>query len=127
MPRPRARIHFFLSCVAFVLSYFAARFLLEQRLEKPEAIAAALLPVPFFIWWLVTLVRGVKLLDELERKIHLEALTVAYPLALIFLLILGLLELAIGLNPADWSYRHAWAYMSLFYFLGLGIARTRYA
>jgi hypothetical protein len=121
-----ARRAVLISCISFVLSYGVARGLLEQPLEKPLAIAAALFPVPFFVWWLVMLVRSAKYLDELQRRIHLEALTVAYPLVLVFLLTLGLLELAIELNPDDWSYRHAWAYMPLFYFIGLGMARKRY-
>jgi hypothetical protein len=37
-----------------------------------------------------------------------------------------LLELAIGLDPKDWSYRHVWIYLPLFYFVGLAIAWRRY-
>jgi hypothetical protein len=30
------------------------------------------------------------------------------------------------LSPQDWSYRHVWFFLPLFYFVGLGIARRKY-
>jgi hypothetical protein len=65
-------------------------------------------------------------MDELEQRIHLEALAVAFPLALILLMTLGLLELATKLPPEDFSYRHVWAFLPIFYFGGLALARRRY-
>ena len=38
---------------------------------------------------------------------------------------LGLLEIAMPLDPADWSYRHVWAMMPLLY-IGLWRANRRY-
>jgi hypothetical protein len=65
-------------------------------------------------------------LDELERRIQLEALAIAFPGALLLIMTLGLLQLAIPLSPADWSYRHIWPFLFLFYFLGLALTRRRY-
>lgn len=31
-----------------------------------------------------------------------------------------------ALSQQDWSYRHVWFFLPLFYFVGLGIARWRY-
>ena len=87
---------------------------------------AALLPVPAFAWMLWEIIKGVRVMDELQQRIQLEALAVAYPLALILLMTLGLLEIAITLPPEDLSYRHVWAALPLFYFIGLAIARKRY-
>jgi hypothetical protein len=42
------------------------------------------------------------------------------------ILTLGLLEKVIRLPPEDLSYRHLWAMMPIFYFLGLWIAQRRY-
>ena len=53
---------------------------------------------------------------------HLEALAIAYPLAILMLVTLGFLQLAIDLSPEDWSYRHIWAFLPALYFLGLTIA-----
>jgi hypothetical protein len=45
---------------------------------------------------------------------------------MLLLMALTLLERAVALSPQDWSYRHAWFFLPLFYFVGLGIARRRY-
>jgi hypothetical protein len=48
-------------------------------------------------------------------------------MALLLIMTLGLLELAITLNRDDWSYRHVWAMLPLFYLVGIVLARRRYA
>jgi len=116
-----------ISTVLFVLTYFVARMVLEQE-EMAESlrVLAALLPVAPFAWMLWEIIKGVRSMDELEQRIQLEALVVAYPLTLILLMTLGLLEIAIKLPPEDLSYRHVWAMLPVFYFLGLAIAKRRY-
>jgi hypothetical protein len=48
------------------------------------------------------------------------------PNAPVQLMTLGLLQLAVELPVEDWSYRHVWIYLPLFYFAGLGLAWRRY-
>jgi hypothetical protein len=112
--------------ILFAITYVAARLLLELELATPLAVLLALLPVPPYILWLVAAVQAIRQSDELERRIHLEALAVAYPLVLILLLTLGLLEMAVELSADDWSYRHVWAMLPVFYLGGLALARRRY-
>ncbi len=111
----------------FLFAYFLARVLIPLgESGSPGAIGAALLPVGPFVWLILEIVRGVRGLDELEQRIQLEALAVAFPLTLVLLMTLGLLELAVRLPPDDLSYRHVWAIVPMLYFIGLGIARRRY-
>lgn len=113
--------------VVFVLSYFAARGILEmQDTSTALRVGVALFPTIPFAFFLWVIAKGIRTLDELERRIQLEALALAFPLALILLLVLGLLEIAIKLPPEDLSYRHVWAMLPVFYFLGLTLARRRY-
>ena len=70
--------------------------------------------------------KGVGRMDELERRIELEALAFAFPIAVVLLMTLGLLDLATPLNPDDWSLRHVWAMMPALYFMGLWRAKRRY-
>ena len=65
-------------------------------------------------------------MDELERRIELEALAFAFPITVVLLMTLGLMELAMPLNRDDWSYRHVWALMPTLYFIGLWRAKRRY-
>ena len=113
--------------VAWFVSYVAARGLLKQAgLDTWLRVTVALLPVPFFALFLVLFIRGVRGMDELRRRIQLEVLAVAFPLAVLLLMTLGLLQRAIDLPFEDWSYAHVWVYLPLFYFFGLCIAARRY-
>lgn len=107
--------------------YLISRGLLEATLGPSWLRATiALLPLPFFLWYLWTWTKGVEHMDELERRIELEALGFAFPATFVLLMTLGLLDLAITLSPDDFSLRHVWALLPTFYFFGLWRARRRY-
>jgi hypothetical protein len=121
------RVLCFVTTILFAVSYAAAATALKS-LEMPSGVrvAVALSPFPFFVAFLVAEIRLLRRVDELERRIQLEALAIAFPAAILLLMALALLERAIALSPQDWSYRHVWFFLPLFYFVGLGIARRRY-
>jgi hypothetical protein len=117
----------FVTTVLFAASYAGAMAVLKSfDLPQVGRIAVALAPLPFFTAFLVAEIRLLRRVDELERRIQLEALAIAFPAAVLLLMALALLERAIALSPQDWSYRHVWFFLPLFYFVGLGIARRRY-
>lgn len=114
--------------LAWFLSYIAVRMAVEspERFSRPALIAVVLLPVipaALFLYFFITDLRRK---DELQRRIQLEALALAYPLILLLIMTLGSLQLAIDLNPADWSYRHLGPFVILFYVLGLWVSTRRY-
>ena len=113
--------------LVWVLVYMLTRWLLNSN-QLPEGwrIVVALAPLVPFAFFLAFAMAGLRSMDELHRRIQLEALAIAFPLAILFFMLLGLLELAISLSPEDWSYRHTWSYLPLFYFIGLAIASRRY-
>lgn len=107
--------------------FLIARGVLALEFGSPVTRSiVALLPTPFFIWYLWTWMKGVEQMDELERRIELEALGFAFPATLVFMMTVGLLDLAIALNPDDFSARHTWAMLPLLYYIGLWRARRRY-
>lgn len=111
----------------FVLSYFGARALLEfYAMATWLRILVVMFPILPFGLLLLTIIRNVRQMDELERRIQLEALAVAFPLTFLLLMTLGSLQLAINLKPEDWSYRHLWPFMLIFYLIGLMLAKRRY-
>jgi hypothetical protein len=118
---------FFGAAVISILSYFGARVVLEiDGLGLAWRLGAAIAPVPLFGWVLYEIVRISRGLDEMQRRIQLEALAIAYPVALVLLMTLGLLELAIPLDKDNWSYRHVWQIQGAIYLAGLFIAQRRY-
>ena len=94
--------------------------------ERWLRVAIALAPILFFVRFLWIWMTGLGAMDELERRIQLEALALAFPLMAVLLMTLGLLEIAVGLNPDDWSYRHIWAMMPALYYAGLWRAKRKY-
>ena len=112
--------------VAWFLSYVAARGIMETVEAAPVRVFFALLPIPFFIALIVTIFRAIDRGDELFRRIHLEALAFAFPATLTLLMVLGLLELAVGLNPNDWSYRHVWPICLMTYYGGWALSMRKY-
>ena len=89
-------------------------------------VAIALLPMAFFAWYLWTWTDGVKRMDELQRQIELQALGFAFPATLVFLMTLGLLDLAVDLSPQIVSLHRLWLMLPLLYYIGLWRAKRRY-
>jgi hypothetical protein len=113
--------------VAWLLAYFGARAALESStLAAWLRIVVALAPIPIAALALVTIVRGARALDEMQRRIQLEALATAFLLTVLFLMTLGLLQRAVTLEFEDWSYAHVWALLPTLYVLGLIFAKRRY-
>jgi hypothetical protein len=104
-----------------------SRGLLEMDLDNRWLrIAIALTPIPFFVRFLWMWMKGVGTMDELERRIQLEALALAFPLMAVLLMTLGLLDIAVGLNPDDFSIRNVWLMMPMLYYFSLWRAKRRY-
>lgn len=118
----------FLSLLIWLVMYFGVRFFLEANAgwSPPARLALSFVPTPLFAWFLWNFVRGIRSADELERRIQLEALAVAFPLACLLITTLGLVQRAVTLNFQDWSFNHIWPMFALFYLVGVLLARRRY-
>jgi hypothetical protein len=109
-----------------VAYFFAFGVLRAYQFAEWQRVAVALLPILPFVFFIGYVVSNIRRFDELHRRVHLEALVIAFPLTMLLLMTLGLIDLAIGLSSEDWSYRHVWYYVPLFYFIGLAVAWRRY-
>ena len=112
--------------VAWFLSYVAARLGLETVTMTWLRVALAIVPIPFFIALILVAFRAISSGDELFRRIHLEALAFAFPVTVTLLMVLGLFEMATGLNRDDWSYRHVWPMAVMAYYGGWALAMRKY-
>lgn len=111
----------------WVSIYLLSRGLLELDIQQVALrVVIALLPVPLFVWYLWTWFKGAAVMDELQRRIEFEALGFAFPAAVVFLMTIGLLDLAITLPPEDFSLHHVWLMLPLLYYIGLLRAKRRY-
>lgn len=123
-----SQLRFILVPAVFVIAYFAARAGLE-RVEPgtTRALAIALAPVPVFAWLVWSFARGVRSMDELGRRIQLEALALAFPVALVVVFAAGLLELGGFEGRGNWDLPRLWPLLLLPYWFGLARANKRYA
>lgn len=95
--------------------------------SSPLRVVVALLPLPFFGWFLWRFLQLIRKADELESRIQLEALAIAFPLSIATVMVFGLLERA-GLQPVSgWPLKGLWIYFVVFYLVGRNVARRRYA
>ena len=103
--------------------------LIIKRIDLPvkTGIGIALVPVLFFLIFLVFLIREVASMDELQRKIQTEAVVTAFLLGLLLLMTLGMLDRVVTLDRNDWGYLDLVPFMGLFYAIGWWIARRKYS
>lgn len=77
----------------------------------------------FFIYYFI---KGIGAMDEVERRIQLEAAVWGFTLSILLVMTLGLLDLVVKLKKEDWGYTHLIPYFFTFYFLGIFISKRKY-
>lgn len=87
-------------------------------------LALAMVPVALWSAAIVLLVRAMRALDELQRRIHLEALAIAFPCALLLGMTVEYLQKA-GFAPGL-GVGEVWPAMALLYVPALAFAHWRY-
>ena len=80
-----------------------------------------------FCPFIYSIIKGVSSMDEVQIRVQMEAVVIAFSLGLLMIMTLGLLDLVVILNKEDWGYRHLVPYFALFYFLGLFISKRKYS
>jgi hypothetical protein len=83
--------------------------------------------VPFFALLIYAYVRAVRSMDELGRRIQLEGLAFAFPIALLVVLTAGLLDLAGFHGEQDWDLPRLWPFLLMPYWGGIALAHRRYS
>ncbi len=126
MPKPN-RIWLAVAIVALIAIAvdFLATFLLRSPPAGQEArIAIALLPLPGDIVLIVLVLVGVRQLDEFQRHVQLEAVTIAFLATGVAVFVYGYLQKAHAVGPL--SAGLVWAFMLVFYAIGYFIAASHY-
>lgn len=113
--------------VVWCLSYLGSLFVLKSfELPKEVGIVLTIITVLAFATLIYKYYRSVYFMDEVQIKVQMEAIVIAFSLGLLLIMTLGLLDLVITLNKENWGYRHLVPYFVLFYFIGLFISKRKY-
>ena len=103
--------------------------LLTIKKASPDTtigIVLSFIPVVTFGLFIYSIIKGVASMDEVQIRIQMEAVVIAFSLGLLTLMTLGLLDLVITIKKEDWGYRHLVPYFALFYFIGLIVSKRKY-
>ena len=115
------------SGLAWGSAFIAARLLLEQPdlALVPRLVLAFGPTIPFvgFLWGAILVSRG---LDEMQRRVQLEALACAFGLTLLLIATLALAQRAGFAKYEDFSYVHLLPFLFIFYIGGKMFAQRRY-
>jgi hypothetical protein len=87
-------------------------------------IAVALTPLPADIALIVLVLLRIRRLDEYQKRVHFEAVTVAFLSTGVAVFVYGYLQSARAVGPLNAGL--VWAFMLLFYGIGYGIAVRHY-
>ncbi len=119
----RVLIYAILWCLSYVGSLFAIKSL---QIPIEASVVLTFISVLAFALFIYKFFRSIVFMDEVQVKIQMEAVVLAFALGLLLVMTLGLIDLFIVLNPEDWSYRFLVPIFIAFYFLGLFIAKRKY-
>jgi len=119
----RVLIYAVIWCLSYVGSLFALKTL---DIPKEAGMVLTVITVLAFALFIYKYYRSIYFMDEVQIKIQMEAVVIAFSLGLLLLMSLGLLDLIITLNKNDWSYRYLVPLFDAFYFLGLFISKRKY-
>ena len=111
--------------IVTMTAIFSVSWALENRFLDPAArLALAVIPVLLWGTMIVVMVAGVRRLDELQRRIQLDALAIAFPSAMLLGLLVEYLQKA-GF-AREWTVGDVWPFMFLLYVPAYFLARLRY-
>ncbi len=115
------------AAAVLAVTYLASVIALKTLTPGPAGrLALALLPLGGFVLFIVAEVRLIRCLDEMQQRVQLEALAVAYPTTILLVFGLGFLERAGCEVPGFERLRDVWPLTVLPYWLGLALAWRRY-
>jgi len=116
-----------LATAALLMAVYVVFVLVVDRGEHVVLrLAVGLMAVAAFGLFIAAEVRMLRELDEMHRRIQLEALAIAFPTAILLVFTLGVLERA---GIVVWGFqrlRDVWPLVALPYMIGLAIATRRY-
>jgi hypothetical protein len=94
------------------------------ELGSTARIAVALAPVPVKITAIALILQAIRRLDEFQKRVHFEAVTVAFLSTGVAVIVYGYLEKVQAAGPLNMGL--VWTFMVFFYAIGYFIAKVHY-
>jgi len=94
------------------------------ELGSPARIAVALAPAPAKIAVIALILQAIRRRDEFQKRVHFEAVTVAFLSTGVAVIVYGYLEKVQAVGPLNMGW--VWTFMVFFYGIGYFIAKVHY-
>lgn len=94
------------------------------ELGSTARIAVALAPVPAKIALIAMILQAIRRLDEFQKRVHFEAVTVAFLSTGVAVFVYGYLQKVDATGPLNMGL--VWTFMLIFYAIGFFIAKVHY-
>lgn len=111
--------------VASSIDIAAGWILTHVHLELPARIAVACIPVPGNVILIAMVVQAIRKLDEFQKRVHFEAVVIAFLSTGVAAFIYGFLQKADAVRPLNSVL--IWLFMVVTYGIGYVIAIRQYA
>jgi len=122
--RSRSRILIVL-VLATVIDIAAGWALSRLPLSPGGRIAVALTPLPGNIALLALILKEIRTLDDFQKRVHFEAVVVAFLSTGLAVFVYGYLQKAHAVGPLNVGF--VWSFMLITYAVGFAIAAKHYA
>ena len=109
---------------AYVVTLFVSLTLLKSVTDAIVRPAVALLPMAPAVFVIIAIIRQLRRLDELQRRIQLEALAISFMGTAFITFGYGFLQLS-GFPQVSWF--AVWPIMAILWLAGLWFSQRRYA
>ncbi|PVD49368.1 hypothetical protein DC498_25360 [Terrimonas sp.] len=109
--------------ICFTVSVY---YLSKYSISVPISLLIISVNVLLFGTYTVKFIQSIKLLDEVQIRIQLEAVSIAFALSLLLVMVLGLVGLVENLGLDNFSYLYVFPLFFLFYLIGLFISKRKY-
>lgn len=110
--------------LATALDIAAAVALRRMQLGATGRTVLALVPVPGNVTLMVLILRGIRRLDEFQKRVQFEAVAFAFLATMLVVFIYGYLQRAQAVGPLNAAF--VWIFMTFAYAAGYGIAVRHY-
>ena len=111
----------------FAITFAGSVYILSnQDISVPIALLIIIINVILFGIYTLRFIQSIRLLDEVQIRIQLEAVTIAFALSLLTVMVLSLAGLVENLGRNNISYLYIFPLFFAWYFLGFFISKYRY-
>jgi hypothetical protein len=111
----------------YAISFVASVYVLS-RYSIPVPVALLIIAINAILFGIYTirLIQSISFMDEVEIRIQLEAVAVAFVLSLLLVMVLGMIGIVKSLGLASINFLYIFPLLFLFYIIGLFISKRKY-